>query len=54
MSLVNTRDLQLECAKVLHETLLLPVVMLAVKQCYGKRRRDLELGLFIWITSEDC
>ena len=26
-SLVNTRDLQLECARVLHETLLVPVLM---------------------------
>ena len=26
-SLVNTRDLQLECARVLHETLLIPVLM---------------------------
>ena len=26
-SLVNARDLQLECARVLHETLLVPVIM---------------------------
>ena len=26
-SLVNARDLQLECAKVLHKTLLIPVLM---------------------------
>ena len=26
-SLVNARDLQLECARVLHETLLVPVLM---------------------------
>ena len=26
-SLVNTRDLQLECARVLHETLLAPALM---------------------------
>ena len=26
-SLVNTKDLQLECARVLHETLLVPVLM---------------------------
>ena len=35
-SLVNGRDLQLECVRVLHETLLVTVLM------YGKRRRDLE------------
>ena len=26
-SLVNTRDLELDCARVLHESLLLPVLM---------------------------
>ena len=26
-SLVNARDLQLECARVMHETLLVPVLM---------------------------
>ena len=40
-SLVNVRDLQLENARILHETLLL--LSMAVRQCYGKRRRDLEL-----------
>ena len=39
-SLVNARDLQLECARFLHETLLVPVLM------YGRRRRDLGLGLY--------
>ena len=29
---------------VLHETLLVPVLMYGVRQCYGKRRRDLDLG----------
>ena len=38
-SLVNARDLQLECARVLHETYLVPVLMYGVRQCYGKRRR---------------
>ena len=42
-SLVNAGDLQLECARVLHETLL--VLVLAARQCYGKSRRDLELRL---------
>ena len=41
-SLVNARDLQLECARVLHETYLVPVLMYGVRQCYGKRRRDLD------------
>ena len=26
-SLVNTRDLQLQCARILHETLLVPVLI---------------------------
>ena len=34
--------LQLECTRVLHETLLVPVLMYALRQCYGRRRRDLE------------
>ena len=33
-SLVNARDLQLECARVLHETLLVPVLMYGVRQLY--------------------
>ena len=53
-SLVNAKDLQLECARVLHETLLVSVVMYGSKQCCGKRTRDLELGLYRWATSEDC
>ena len=28
----------------LHETLIVPVLIYGVRQCYGKRRRDLELG----------
>ena len=43
-SLVNYMDLQLECARVLHQTLLVPVIMYEVRECYGKRRRDLNLG----------
>ena len=41
-SLINARDLQLEYARVLHETLLVPALIYGVRQCYGKRRRDLE------------
>ena len=46
-SLVNARDLQIECARALHETLLVPVLMHV-----SERRRDLELGLYRWTTSE--
>ena len=49
-SLVNARDLQLEWARVLHETLFVPVL----RQCYGRRKKDLDLGLYRWTTSEDC
>ena len=31
MSLVNTRGLQLECARVLHKILLVPVLMIVVR-----------------------
>ena len=41
-SLVNARNLQFECARALHETLLVMLLCMAVRQCYGKRRRDLE------------
>ena len=44
--LVNGKDLQLECARVLHEMLFVPALMLAVRECYGGRRRDLGLGLY--------
>ena len=30
-SLINARDLQIECARVLHETLLVPVVMFGIE-----------------------
>ena len=43
--LVNVRDLQLEYAKVFHETILI-FFCIAVRQCYGRRKRD--LGLFSW------
>ena len=39
--LVNTRDLQIECARVLHETLFVPIICMAVRQCCGRKRRDL-------------
>ena len=51
-ALVNARNLQFECAIVLHEPLLVPFLCMAVRQCYERRRKDLELGLYKWITSE--
>ena len=41
---LNARDLQLESARVLHETLLVLVLKYRVRQCYGKRRRDIDFG----------
>ena len=52
--IVNAMDLQLECAKGLHETLLVPVLTYGREKCYGRRRRYLGLGLYIWTTSEAC
>ena len=41
-SLVNARDLQLEYARVLHEYCLCLLLCMAVRQCYRRRRRNLE------------
>ena len=53
-ALFNTRDLPLECARVLHWVILIPVLVYAVRQRYGGRRRYLELGLYRWTPSGDC
>ena len=45
-SLVKDRDLQLECAIVMHETLLATVLMIY------KERRSLELCFYKWTTSK--
>ena len=39
-SLVNARDLQLECARVLHETLLEPVLMYGSEATLWKKERS--------------
>ena len=52
-SLFNARDLQLECAKFLHEAFLYLFLCMAVRQCYGRERRDLGLELYRWTTSKD-
>ena len=54
-SLVNARDLQLEYARVsCMKHFLCLFLCMAARQYYGKRRRDLELGLYRCTTSEDC
>ena len=52
-SLVNASDLQLECPRVFHEKLLVAVLMYGSETMLGKRRRDPELWLYRWTTSED-
>ena len=47
-SLVNVRDFQLECARVLH----VPVATYGSETILPRRRRDLELGLYRWTTSK--
>ena len=52
----NARDLRIECVSLaLIKHCLYLFLCMAVRQCYGKRRRDLELGLtdgqpqkFVW------
>ena len=39
-SLVNARDLQLECARVLHETLLVPLLMYGTEKMLWKEERS--------------
>ena len=39
-SLVNARDLQLECARVLHQTLLVPVLMYGSDRIPNARIRE--------------
>ena len=52
MSLINARDLQLECSKVLHETLLAPVFMYGSETMLWKekeryRTRALQMDILI-------
>ena len=53
-SLVNARGLQLECARVLHEALLMLVLLYGSETIVGGRKRSLGLGLCKWTTLEVC
>ena len=53
-SLVNVRDLSLILLESYMRHYLCLFLCIAVIQCYGKNRRDLELGLCRWTTLEDC
>ena len=49
--LVNARGLELECAKVLHELLLVPVPMYSSETMILRKRSSLGLGLYRWTNS---
>ena len=53
-SLVNARDLQLECARVLHERLLVLVLMYGSETMLWKEKERYRFRLCRWTTSDDC
>ena len=50
--LVNARSRQLDCASVLHEYLVVPVLLYGSKTMIWREKVGLGLGLFRWTTSE--
>ena len=52
-SLVNVRDLQLECASVLHKTLLVPVLMYSSETMLLKKERSKNRAV-LKAACEDC
>ena len=52
--LSGPRDLQLECVRVLHETLLIPVLIDGSETMFWKEKERSRIGLYRWATSEDC
>ena len=52
-SLVNARDLQLECASVLRETSFVPVHMCGSEIILRKENERSRIGLYKWTTSKD-
>ena len=54
-SLVNVRNFQLKFARLLHETLLVPVLMYGCKTIFWKEKERFRVrGLYRWTNSEDC
>ena len=53
-SLVNATDLQIECARVLHKTLLVPVLTYGNEIILWKEKERCRIGPYRWTTSEDC
>ena len=51
-SLVNARSLQLECARVLHESLLVPVLTYGGETMIWREKERSKFGLYRWTTSE--
>ena len=51
-SLVSTRSLQLECARVLHETLLVPVLRYGSETMIWREKERSRIWLYRWTTSE--
>ena len=52
--LVNARGIQPECARVLHESLMVPVLMYGSEAMIWKEKKGLEIVLYRWTTSEVC
>ena len=53
-SLVNARGLQLECAKVLHETLLVLVLMSGSETMIWKEMKKFRIRAVQWTTLDVC
>ena len=52
-SLVNARDLQLECTRILHETFLVSVLMHDSETLFWKEKERSRIRLYRWTTSDD-
>ena len=54
LSLFHCRMVKLECARVLHESLLVPVLTYGSETMIWREKRGLGLGLYRRTTSEVC
>ena len=54
MFVVNVRGLQLECARMLHESLLVHVLLCDSETMIRREKESLGLGLRRWTDTEDC
>ena len=53
-SSVNARSLQLECARVLHESLLTPFLTYGSEKMIWRETERTIIGLYKWTTLEIC